>query len=280
MDAAAWHQLADTTLWRVTGYGRLQRVAPGVDYSWDNTHRQPAGTCVIQLTLAGSCDLLDADGIRHHVGPGQAMLFANGEPTRYGSPRERGEAYVCRWITLAGAGLHGHWSMLRARRGPLVPMPAGDPLRGELERLGEMSAGTDGGDPAAMAAAVHRFVMLLHRRVDEGVAAEGGAVEAAIGALLRNPRAALSLKEVAERHGVSREHLARAFRARMGEPPGRWLARARLRHAIDLLRGTSLSVREIATQSGIGSAHALARQVRAATGGSPRSLREGPDQKK
>jgi AraC family transcriptional regulator len=74
---------------------------------------------------------------------------------------------------------------------------------------------------------------------------------------------------VAAAHGLSREHLARAFRARTGEPPWAFVTRARLERARALLADPALPVAEVARLCGYASARVLARNLVAATGRSP-----------
>lgn len=126
---------------------------------------------------------------------------------------------------------------------------------------------------AAVSLAVHGFVLGLFTRLRAQRQARQSAVERAVEELLSHPTATVSLKRLAERCGCSREHLSRVFAERTGLAPAAWLAQERLARALMLLRDTSLPVAAVAEQCGYGSAHTLARQVRAATGRAPRALR-------
>jgi transcriptional regulator GlxA family with amidase domain len=75
---------------------------------------------------------------------------------------------------------------------------------------------------------------------------------------------------VADRLGVSRDRLERAFRAETGEGPSRYFRRMRLRHARDLLAHSTLPVEEVALSCGYASAPSFARAFRAEFGLSPR----------
>ena len=197
----------------------------------------------------------------------------HGEPTAYGMPPDATETVVTEFIALAGAGVREHWHLLSSH-GPVLPAPEAGValpcLRRLIDRLPQLA-----GDVAASAAAVHAFVLELLALRRQAHALAMTPVERAVEDLLRSPTAAVPLKTIAERHGVSREHLTRSFIARVGSPPGAWLSRARLERALALLMHTRLPMGEIARQAGYSSTHTLARQVRAVTGAPP-SARRAP----
>jgi AraC-like DNA-binding protein len=266
MDQAHGRELA--TLWRLIAWGRERRV-PAEGYWWENRGRGD-GPVVLQATIAGSMILREGREVRE-VPPGHAALFAYEEDSAYGMARGSASAYVCEWVTLDGSGLKEHWVALRARSGSVVAVD--DDLRGAMRRLCEQADPRRSGDPIARAAVVQAFVLGLFTTLRRDRQAAQSPVERALDDLLGDPIGAPPLKRLAERHGCSREHLARTFAERMGVPPATWLSRQRLDRAITLLRDTGLPVAAIAAQCGFGSTHTLARQLRAATGKGPLALR-------
>lgn len=266
MDEAAAQERA--TLWRLTAWGR-ERHVPAEGYWYENRGRGD-GTVVFQVTIAGSMILREGKVVRE-VPPGHAALFAYEDDSAYGMPRGSAAAYVCEWISLRGSGLKEHWSALRTRFGPVVAVD--DDLLADLRRLSQQADPRRGGEPIAMAGAVHGFVLGLFTSLRREHQAAQSPVERALDDLFANPIGAPPLKHLAERHGCSREHLARTFAERMGVPPATWLANQRLDRAIGLLRETGLPITAIAAQCGFGSTHTLARQLRAATGRGPQALR-------
>lgn len=60
----------------------------------------------------------------------------------------------------------------------------------------------------------------------------------------------LSLAEIATECGLSSSYFARAFKMSTGGTPHRWLAQRRIEKATDLLRNSSLSLKEIASSCG------------------------------
>jgi transcriptional regulator GlxA family with amidase domain len=73
--------------------------------------------------------------------------------------------------------------------------------------------------------------------------------------------------------GVSEAHFARSFKAAFGIPPHRYLLTRRIERATALLRDTSLSITEIAFQTGWSSLGTFGRTFRDVTGESPGELR-------
>jgi len=85
---------------------------------------------------------------------------------------------------------------------------------------------------------------------------------------------ALTAARLAEEARLSPFYFTRAFGSAMGTTPGRWLTRARVERARDLLHDPALSVSEIARQVGYRGAPQLTRAFRAHFGTSPSAFRE------
>ncbi len=261
-------------LWRATSFGR-QRLPPGRPYWWVNAARQPPGTAIVQLTHAGQAVLDDAAG-RHPAPPGSVMLFVYGEPTQYGRVDPQGPTYACQWVNLRGAGLVEHIDALRQRHGPVLQLPGFDRVAAEMD---DLTALIDPGSPqhlddiVAHAAAAQGFVRLLFELSQQSLRQASSPVEWAVDQVMRQPTRPWSLKQYADHFGVSREHLSRTFRQRTGRPAHAWLADARLKAALRLLRETDLPIRQVARQTGYHSPHHLARCIRAATSKPPTQVR-------
>lgn len=260
-------------LWRVQGFGR-QTVPAGSRYWWDNRERLPEGQVYVQLTVEGRI-LWRGQAEEREVPPGWLLLFRHGEASCYGRPPGEAGVYRCEWVGLIGAGLCEHWQLLQERFGCVVD-PGGPRVRNALQRLMAVADPASRASPLAVSGAVHAFVLELFSALEDSRQVRSGSpVDRAIEQLLADPIGAGPLRRLARAHGVSREHLTRAFRTRFGQPPGRWLAAARLQRALELLAGTALPVPAVAAQSGLGSADTLVRQVRMATGRGPTAWRMG-----
>jgi AraC-like DNA-binding protein len=91
--------------------------------------------------------------------------------------------------------------------------------------------------------------------------------------LLDNLADDTNLSELAAVCGLSRSYFIRAFKQVTGMPPYRWLLMQRVKHAKTLLRGTKLSVAEIAVACGFADQSHLTRVFSKAFGISPAAWR-------
>ncbi len=259
------------TLWRVVQFGQ-HRVPAGRPYWHENASRVPPGLVVVQATLEGAIVLRDARG-DHPAPAGSLLVFQYGDDSAYGKPRPSETAYACRWVCLQGAGLPEHAIAFRQAHGPVIDARANPALLAEHERLIQMADPDQPVTPTDMAHAVHLFMIRLFEHADHRRHARLTPVQRAVEQLVRQPHVPWSIKQVADQHRVSREHLCRVFRQRTGQTPHEYLNRARLDRALHLITQTDLSLRDVARQAGYPAVHTLARQVRRAAGRSPTQLR-------
>ncbi|MER7514881.1 AraC family transcriptional regulator [Streptomyces sp. NPDC126499] len=116
--------------------------------------------------------------------------------------------------------------------------------------------------PGRYAAVAEAFTRLLARTAADGAA--GG------------PR---SVRECAERIGVTPGYLTEAVRAALGRTPGSLLREARTREAQRLLARTELSVRQVAVRTGFDDPAYFCRFFRRETGMSPGDFRKHHDRR-
>lgn len=256
-------------LWRASYSGR-EAMPATASYAYENRDR-PSNLCIIQVVEAGQVEMRACDGSLHLATAGHAFLFRYGEDSAYGFPSGNTLPYVTHWITFEGAGLAAHWDYIRTITGPVVPVT--DELLAGMQHLAELAEPRTRCSRPAMAMAVHAFVVQLVTSVGERRRQTQSPVERAIDDLLANPAAPWSLKEVADEHGVSREHLTRAFLGRIGQSPAAWLNQARIAKARHLLGQSDIGMSDIAIQAGFSSTHTMARLIKEATGLSPRLYR-------
>lgn len=216
-------------------------VAPGVAHTLrDASTSQPIAACE-----PGQCDVASPARLG---GTGASTLFVSGwfELSRTAGFAER--VAVVRASAQAAALI----GVLRAELA--APRPATELL---LRRLGDvLLVETLRAAPAAASRslshpAVLRAVELLH------------------GALA----AAWSVEELARRVGMSRSTFATVFVHVMGEPPLRYLARARLARAAQLLRETGASVADIAARVGYDDAPSFSKAFKRVRGTAPAAYR-------
>jgi AraC-like DNA-binding protein len=82
-----------------------------------------------------------------------------------------------------------------------------------------------------------------------------------------------SVEELADRHGMSREHLTRVFARRFGIPPRRYLVELRMQEACRRLRATQEPIKSIVVRLGFQSHANFVRAFRRFNGVSPTEYR-------
>jgi transcriptional regulator GlxA family with amidase domain len=101
--------------------------------------------------------------------------------------------------------------------------------------------------------------------------------QTSIGQLLtwieRNASKDLSLPVLAREMGMSIRTFSRHFRAKVGDTPANWIARARVRHAQRLLESTELAIERVASESGFGSSTVMRQHFAAIVGTTPLAYR-------
>jgi transcriptional regulator GlxA family with amidase domain len=83
----------------------------------------------------------------------------------------------------------------------------------------------------------------------------------------------LTVRDLARQAGMSSRNLARHFHAVTGTPPLRWLLTQRVRRAQELLETSDLSVEQIASRTGMGTATTLRRHFGEQLGVPPETYR-------
>lgn len=83
----------------------------------------------------------------------------------------------------------------------------------------------------------------------------------------------LTVRALAREAGMGSRNLARHFKAVTGTTPLRWLLTQRVRRAQELLENSDLSVEQIASRTGMGTATTLRRHFRHQLGVSPEAYR-------
>lgn len=254
----------------VLGAGEETRQNAG--YFWDNRGRGSRDEAVVQLTLSGEGFLEAATGTRHAVPAGWAMLFTHDEDSRYGYPPAATEPYRLSFLVFRMAGLRLWFDRLRAEFGPVLRMAAEGEAAAVFSEATRRFRQRLFADRLRETELLHRLMAEIYREQVAATLAHDP-IEYGRHHLRDNFRSPLSLKEVAARCGVSREHFIRGFAKRHGEPPGALLRRLRLEHARHMLRATRLPVQEVALGCGFTDANTFCRAYRRRYGESPGETR-------
>ncbi|MDO5548813.1 MAG: helix-turn-helix domain-containing protein [Eubacteriales bacterium] len=125
--------------------------------------------------------------------------------------------------------------------------------------------------PEQNSALAYRLLMELYRMAEryEGKPGYPPLVEAAMGIIQEEFAQLDGVSEVAERLGVSENHLIRLFSQHVGISPGRCLRKRRMHYARELLAHSDLPVSLIAELTGFAEANYFSKVFRRETGLSP-----------
>ena len=166
---------------------------------------------------------------------------------------------------------HRFASRLHLRRVPLAHV---ERLVEEMEReCDEVKAGHE----VALRAKLLELMVYLSRAYVASDTTEAHAllrVGNVIGALENNFAKDWTLDDLLKIAHMSRSNLMRVFRQATGQPPIGYLVRLRIQRAMELLRGTDLSVTEVALEVGFNDSNYFTRSFRKATSQSPRQYRQ------
>jgi AraC-like DNA-binding protein len=258
-----------------------------------------AGFVMLHYVLEGEGSLLIPDGTRLQLGtyalavvpPGIAHSIETGEAivdetTTAESRSERGglEEFVagprseddlivaCGRLKVTYGGGVGLFDLLREAL--VIDFSDSDPMRETFERLLEEERSAGPGMRAMMTALMSQCLVLMLRRVCEDPEAELPWLEAlddprlasVIDTILEHPEQPHSLDSLAAESYMSRSAFVSQFTSHFGRTPMAFVREVRMRRAADLLRGSTLSVDDVASRVGYASrsqfSHAFKEQYK------------------
>ena len=228
-------------------------------------HRQepiswPQGNAAAELhyTVTG-CGIVEFGGRRHLLSPGSMLFSPVGKPYRY-YPAPGG--WTVNWIrihTPRNANKpHAQrpFRMLRMAEDFLIfrPDASGNPtLTERFETIYRLAAEGDAGRIRA-AAELYALLCTLACELEQSSGSGDRSrhlIDTAIDCIERSFSEPLPLHRLCEAcGGISEQYLCRLFRMHTGMKPTEYINRRRLEHARRLLVETTLSVADIAAQSG------------------------------
>lgn len=248
-----------------------EEIRRGPDYHLNNADRADRFSFVVQRTLSGAGFFRDASG-RKLVPADTAMLFSHAEDSEYGYPPEATEPYRFQFLSFSSNGLEALFARLRRDFGSVVRLPEESEAAGLFNEISRRTRKRQFRDRLEEAELLHQLLIAIYREQIHGTRTIDP-IEFGYHYLLNHFRSPVTLKDVAARCSVSREHFIREFGARYDESPGTLLRRLRLEHAQTLIAATSLSVQDIALASGFTSSNTFCRAYRRTFGRSPGARR-------
>jgi AraC-like DNA-binding protein len=246
------------------------------EYDWDGMKRIDGPLYLFQYTVSGYGEVI-LDGQTYGVPPGYAFLVDIPGRHRYFLPKSS-ESWEFFFILFRPSNLENRWKELVRRLSRVPYIPPDSSVISTLQdafRAGIGNRITDGYLASSM---VYRFVMELFR-YSAGRTKEKEswptAVRQAADELEARYRQIQSLDEIAACAGLSKYHFIRVFRKFTGFTPIEYLTKIRVERSIDLLRGTGLSIDEVAKEVGYAGGSYFIKVFRQWVGFSPGEFRSG-----
>ncbi|MDR0933320.1 MAG: AraC family transcriptional regulator [Victivallales bacterium] len=230
----------------------------------------------ISITLKGRGAIRIA-GINYELTPGMAFLHVHNNPDIcYYYPPDGTEEWHFLWISFEGGTSTELISEVNQRYGYLFDVSLNSPLvaklmafknyPNEIQVLSPLEAGLFSLDMLNLLCSSKES-----ERLESAHSSLIRDVQSVIIAEIANH---LSTESLSKRFHISREHLSRTFKKVTGETLQEYIARTRLRMAIDLLLQTRLTAKEIAASCGYTEYSIFYRTFCKRLGLSPEELRK------
>ncbi|HSI85153.1 MAG TPA: helix-turn-helix domain-containing protein [Candidatus Methylacidiphilales bacterium] len=242
-------------------------------YYWECMNRGSDAFVIVQLTHSGS-GAVAVGKRRWEVPAGHALVAVVPEPLRYFYPPEARDPWTFSWINCYGVLAEQIGRRFRQQFGPVCPLPHGSPAEQAMREIIDAVIERRFVDPYEASEAAYGFWMKWWRQLDRARDTEGGAVQSVITYCRDHFREPIRIKDLAARAQLSREHLSRIFREKTGQPPAGYLRQRRAKAAGELLRRTSLPLKEIALRCGFQSERQCREAFQSEFGEAPQIYRK------
>lgn len=245
-------------------------------YYFDCRKRPDSPQVTLQLTLNGEGFYQNRRG-RHVLSPGRAFFDVIPGPFDYGYNPGSPRPYELVFVSLAGpVAMRWHRRIVR-QFGNVLDFGRLSPVAAQMLSVAHAREAGTLPDRYLLSARLYELLMTIHsvlkRSRVETAPRLGRALE------LLSERAAdrsFTVETMARRLGISREHLARQFRASAGLSPSDYLTQHRLRLAAQQLRSTDDKLEAVARRCGFSGANYLCRVFRRHVGVTPAQFRTRP----
>lgn len=219
------------------------------DYSWEGKNRPDHPHYILQFTLNGQgCFLKNEREIT--VNPGEVFLCYSHDPTiGYKYPARGTQTWEVVYI-----GFHGAATWIQTMTEALGHVYRFDPESPIFNKILDFAHRDPETTPISFQENTQLISGILAALAEKGasiptdVLCQNSSIQLAVNFIHSRVHHGCSVQEVAEFIHLSPEHFCRLFKADLGESPSHYIRKVRMHHAAELLEGTFLSVKEIATR--------------------------------
>lgn len=217
------------------------------DYFFDGMRRGGKEFTIWQYTLSG-CGMVEFDGEKYPVNPGEAFLLTIPERHRYYLP-ENSDHWEFLYLGLNGSEAMRLAQELRKQLPPVSKSFASEDTVNAAKKI--ISPDHELTDPAEASALAYKFMMSLvsGNRFKHSMVQNDPVMmihQFCLGHLAEE----ISVESMADFAGYSRSHFSRIFRSISGKSPHEYLLELRIRMAVRMLQNNNLSIKEIASACG------------------------------
>jgi AraC-like DNA-binding protein len=246
-------------------------------YHWDGLERTDGPLLLFQYTLSGE-GVYESGNRTYRVAAGQAFLAEIPGPHRYYYHPESAEPWEFLFLLFRPSLILAHWRKFLREAGEVPYLPADcAPVRLLKMIVNDAAAGRIT-DPLIASSCIYQFMTELARLQVATLRNRDNwpvNVRRAAEFIEQNYSRMISIDQLSEHVSLSKYHLIRLFSASTALTPGAYLTRVRTEKAMELLRGTSLSIEAIAGQIGYSSGSYFIKAFRSLTGLTPGDFRSG-----
>lgn len=221
--------------------------ATSTDYFFDGMRRGGKEFTIWQYTLSG-CGMVEFDGEKFPVNPGEAFLLTIPERHRYYLP-ENSDHWEFLYIGLDGSEAMRLTRELRKQLPPVSKFFASDDAVDAAKKI--IFRDNELTDPAEASTMVYKFMMSLvsSNRFKQSMV-QNDPVMMVHQFCLAHLTDEITVENMADFTGYSRSHFSRMFRSISGKSPHEYLLELRIRMAVRMLQNNNLSIKEIAAACG------------------------------
>jgi AraC-like DNA-binding protein len=240
--------LIESSPLRLMDFGIERRRNEKYDYK-NNSRGQYEGY-LFQYTLSGS-GMFETPSNQYQLSKGKAFLVSFPDDSRYYLPESKDQNWDFLFIHFTGNVGKTFLDEIYKITGPVFTLTEDSPSirlfldEFEAVRNGKQYQRYESGEW------VYHFLTALLRDVETPYTKlNSKCIDEAIQWIQRNYATQINLTQMCSEIGVSLSHLTRQFQTEKGLSPMKYLTNIRLKHAINLLLNTSLSINEVAEKCG------------------------------
>ncbi len=221
---------------------------------------------------------LNIGGREHVVEAGTMLCIPAGAPHWYGAGADN--PWSAYWIHMTGRQAGEYFQFLGASvERPLLHLPDSREILAAFEETWALMKAVHTGENLIMASlSLARYLLAVRRAMSATkgrTRAVDQRIQETIAFVAANLAAEVSLAELAHLARLSVNRYAANFRRTTGCSPTEYFNRLRVQRACEMLRTTTISVREIARQMGYPDPYYFSRAFKQQVGVSPAAFRKG-----